>query len=254
MTRRLGFLVLALCSAVTATVGSGMDPVDVGASEGPGVGWPLPATTSRGLALIENRGQWPEGVRFAGCVGGMVVRAEEGALAFELRDRGDPRRGVLLRMSFENALPGVMPEGLEASEGLYNFFLGNDPAKWQRRVRAFRRVRYADLYPGIDVVLRGSGPPEYDLYVDPGADLERVVIRFEGLDALRVEGSEILRGETALGEVVQLPGRSWQELPSGGTGASFIACCYAAARCRIPCLAASRNRPRCSCRHLLPRW
>jgi hypothetical protein len=37
--------------------------------------------------------------------------------------------------------------GQDELEGKVNYFLGNDPAKWQTDVPTFGRVRYAEVYP-----------------------------------------------------------------------------------------------------------
>lgn len=45
----------------------------------------------------------------------------------------------------------------------------------------YGRVRYRGVYPGIDVVFRGSaGELEYDLIVEPHAEVRRVRLGFEG--------------------------------------------------------------------------
>ena len=41
-------------------------------------------------------------------------------------------------------------------EGKVNYFIGNDPAKWRTDVPTFGRVRYAEVYPGMDVVYYGN--------------------------------------------------------------------------------------------------
>jgi hypothetical protein len=67
----------------------------------------------------------------------------------------------------------------------YSLFLAQDesilvlqePARGDRHAR----VRYANLYPGIDLQFHGSqGLLEYDLVVAPGADPAKVRIGFEG--------------------------------------------------------------------------
>jgi hypothetical protein len=63
-------------------------------------------------------------------------------------------------------------EGLDLQPGITSYFLGNNPKKWRSGVPHYARVRYKDVYPGIDVVFYGNeaGELEYDFVVAPGAD------------------------------------------------------------------------------------
>ena len=45
----------------------------------------------------------------------------------------------------EPVLSGRLP-------GVSNYFLGNDPAGWQKGVGGFARATYAGVLPGVDVV------------------------------------------------------------------------------------------------------
>ena len=56
--------------------------------------------------------------------------------------------------------------------GKANYFIGNDPGKWRTNVPTYAKVRYASVYPGIDLVYYGTrgGELEYDFVVAPGAD------------------------------------------------------------------------------------
>ena len=37
-----------------------------------------------------------------------------------------------------------------------NYFLGNDPKKWRTNVPTYARVKYKDVYQGVDLVYYGS--------------------------------------------------------------------------------------------------
>ncbi|MBM3793332.1 MAG: hypothetical protein FJW31_04545 [Acidobacteria bacterium] len=72
-----------------------------------------------------------------------------------------------------------------------NYFVGNDESRWVRDVPTFGRVRYRDVYPGIDLVYYGTsaGRLEHDFVVAPGADPRRIKMRFAGVDAVEVDAS-----------------------------------------------------------------
>jgi hypothetical protein len=77
--------------------------------------------------------------------------------------------------------------GVERLPGHTNYFIGNDPSRWQRNVAQFGRVRYDQLYPGIDLDFYGrEGHLEYDFTVAPGADPRQIALKFDGSETLEV--------------------------------------------------------------------
>ena len=89
----------------------------------------------------------------------------------------------VLRMALANAATSAEVKGDELLPGKSNYFIGNDPAAWRRNVPQFARVRYHDVYPGIDLVYYGrQGQLEYDFEVAPGADPQQIAMRFQGQD------------------------------------------------------------------------
>ena len=95
----------------------------------------------------------------------------------------------------------VRGEGL--LEAKSHYFLGNDPARWQKDVPSFERVRYDSVYPGIDLVFYGKeGELEYDFVLGPGADLRKVSLDLGGVNGLSVDGEGDLVLTTGAGPVV----------------------------------------------------
>ena len=105
-----------------------------------------------------------------------------------------------VRIRFRGANPRAAAEGLGKQAGRVNYFLGADASRWRRGVPAFTRVRYREIYPGVDLDYYGSGSElEYDLIVAPGADPERILLDVEGRGALRVDASgDLVLGRGAL--------------------------------------------------------
>ena len=55
--------------------------------------------------------------------------------------------------------------------GKSNYLIGNDPKKWHTNVPTYAKVKYNDVYPGVDLVYYGNqGQLEYDFVVAPGVD------------------------------------------------------------------------------------
>jgi uncharacterized protein (TIGR03437 family) len=83
-------------------------------------------------------------------------------------------------LTLHHANPHSRPEALDRLPGVSNYYLGNDPEKWRTDVPHFGRVRYHDVYPGIDVIYYGNaqGNLEYDFIIQPGANPHQVRIAF----------------------------------------------------------------------------
>lgn len=122
------------------------------------------------------------------------------------RDRG-PLEQALVRMHLEGANPKARIEGLEPLPGKSNYLVGNDLKKWRTDISNYAKVRYKEIYPGIDLVFYGNPRQlEYDFVVKPGADPAQIRLQLtsdsapEGAKAAELQdGNLVLR--TALGEL-----------------------------------------------------
>ena len=82
-----------------------------------------------------------------------------------------PTTDAVLRMKLVGANPQAKVAGTEELPGKSNYFIGNDPKKWRTNVPNYAKVKYASVYPGVDLVYYGNqGQLEYDFVVSPGAD------------------------------------------------------------------------------------
>jgi hypothetical protein len=112
-------------------------------------------------------------------------------------------RPSYFRLTFENANSQVQIAGVEQMLGVSNYFSGSDPKQWHTRIPQFTKVRYAQLYPGIDVIFYfRDGQLEYDVVAAPGAELTAVHFRIEGAAplltrdgdaAIEIDGHEVVR-------------------------------------------------------------
>src|SRR5205814_2409450 len=77
---------------------------------------------------------------------------------------------------------------LDELPGKSNYLLGNDPSRWRTNVPTYRKVKYQDAYPGIDLVFYGNQRQlEYDFVVAPGADPAAIRLAFHGARRLTVD-------------------------------------------------------------------
>ncbi len=83
-----------------------------------------------------------------------------------------------------------------------NYFIGNDPSRWRTNIPNYEKVRYRDVYPGIDLVYYGNqGRLEHDFAVAPGADPTRIAFNLQGASKLRVEANGDLSMQAGSGEL-----------------------------------------------------
>lgn len=79
------------------------------------------------------------------------------------------------------------PAGEEPLPGTANYFIGSDPARWHTSVPTYAKVRYRDIYPGIDLAYYGNQRQlEFDYIVAPRADPRAIRLRFDGADSLHL--------------------------------------------------------------------
>jgi hypothetical protein len=166
----------------------------------------------------ENRGQFDSPALLVGRGDGATVFVEANAITLQiLKDVDDDRaHGLNLRLAFEGASAETRVEGLELLPGIMNYFYG-DPSNWRTEIPTYAEVAIRDLYPGIDLLVHGiaRGRLEYDLVLEPWAELADVVVRFDGSDGLTLAERGEVHVRTALGETRQdMPG-TWEILPSG---------------------------------------
>ncbi|MCL4303384.1 MAG: SBBP repeat-containing protein [Anaerolineae bacterium] len=122
-------------------------------------------------------------------------------------------RKSLVRLTFDGANPTPAIEGLNPLPGGANFFLGNDPARWQSNLPTYAGIVYHDLYPGIDLVYRGTdGQLKSEFIVAPGADPRQIRLRYAGAESLSVREDGALVIQTAAGELVEAPLLIYQEV------------------------------------------
>ncbi|HYR55669.1 MAG TPA: SBBP repeat-containing protein [Myxococcaceae bacterium] len=156
------------------------------------------------LAFEANVGQWSGSARFVARQPAADVFLTEDGLAFSLRDLPTdstrpspietPRPGAV-RMRWIGAKAASI-DGLAQLPGQANYLLGRDASKWRTGVSTYARVKYSNLYPGIDLVYYGNQQKlEYDLVVAPGADAEGIRLALEGVGRIAIgEGGELVLG------------------------------------------------------------
>jgi hypothetical protein len=113
------------------------------------------------------------------------------ASAVPLRAHPEPAISKsVLRMQLLGANSNAGVSGLDRQPGTTNYFVGKDPRNWRTNITNYARVRYENVYPGVDLVYYGNqGRLEYDFVVQPGSDPHAIRLNFGSNSAVRLDNS-----------------------------------------------------------------
>lgn len=118
---------------------------------------------------------------------------------------------IKLNFINSNTTPNVI--GLEKLLGQTNYLIGNDQRKWRTAISNYGKVKYENLYSGIDLIYYGNqGQLEYDFVVAPRADPSLIKMNFEGAKKLAIDKSGDLIIKTRGGSLKQHKPRVYQEI------------------------------------------
>jgi hypothetical protein len=77
----------------------------------------------------------------------------------------------------ENLLPSVS-----------HYYIGDDPKQWHPNVPNYERVKFDQVYPGIDLVYYGNQQRlEYDFVLRPGAEPKQIRLAYSGADSMHLD-------------------------------------------------------------------
>lgn len=156
------------------------------------------------LRFEANRGQTDSRVRFISRGSGYALFLTPSEAVLSLRT-GKQNSGVdVLRMKLEGGNAEAQVAGIDEMPTKINYFIGNDPQQWHSNVPNYSRVKYENVYSGIDLIYYGNqGQLEYDFVISPGSDPKAIALRFDGADKLRVDGRGDLVLRMQAGEIRQ---------------------------------------------------
>lgn len=155
------------------------------------------------LTFEENRGQTGGQVKFLARGKGYNLFLTPREALLSLRQRV-PQKAALIKMRWVGGNDTPETEALSPLPVISNYFLGNDPTKWRKAVPHYGRIRYREVYPGVDLVFHGNQRRlEYDFVVSPGADPGRIRLAFDGVKSVRIDRKGDLILSTVAGELRQ---------------------------------------------------
>lgn len=217
-------------------------PLLVAASAAPAPEPPWPSAPPSRAALaslratqfVPNLGQWGESVRF-GVFGDAMGWLHDDGFSVRLERWSAPATEGPSNAAVRSAagcvvrtrLLGAATPRFEVDGRLptrRNFLVGDDRSRWRTDVPAHERVTLRGVYDGVDVQFRPlpdgrAGVFEYDLLLQPGADLGAFAARCEGVDRLAIDAAGRLcatvRTDDGEQTLVQEAPIAWQETAAG---------------------------------------
>ncbi|MGB8190275.1 MAG: PKD domain-containing protein [Chitinophagaceae bacterium] len=209
------------------------------------------------LEFIENKGQWDSRVRFMGDLKSGAFFLEQNGFTVVLHKSEDVQKmlhrhhnaskkdkgtvsaahtpdGVLeandmvvrshaYKMRFEGATGEPQIVADKPLPVYNNYLIGNDRSKWASNCLVYQAVVYKNVYPNIDVrYYTESGQLKYDLIINPGGDVSKIAMKYDGVDKMSVKNGELFL-KTSVGEVKELYPYTYQ---FNGKARTKVECSY----------------------------
>jgi YD repeat-containing protein len=157
------------------------------------------------LGFEVNEGQAETGVLFQARGDGYLLSLTDSGAALWLAPVSSQ-----VRMHFEGGKQRAEIAGEELLPGVVNYATDR---LHRSGIQSYGRVRYKNVYPGVDAVFHGNQRSlEYDLVVEPGADPSVVRVAFEGLGRARITPEGEVAFEAGDGEIRQLKPVAYQDV------------------------------------------
>jgi len=114
-----------------------------------------------------------------------------------------PASSTVIRMKLVGANLSPQLSSADQLPGEVNYFIGRDPQKWHAGIPTYSKIRYAGIYPNIDLVYYGNQHQlESDFVINPGGDSSQIALSFDGPDSISVDPSGNLVLATKAGQLV----------------------------------------------------
>jgi gliding motility-associated-like protein len=119
------------------------------------------------------------------------------------------------QVEFLNSSDQVDIQGDKTLDTYNNYFIGNNPAKWQSGCKIHQAVIYKNIYPHIDLrYYTDNNQLKYDIVVHPGGNPDDIVLKYKGVDKLIVKEGQITV-HTSVGDVKESMPHTYQFSKTG---------------------------------------
>ena len=184
------------------------------------------SSTTPGIKFIENKNQWPGTIQYSARVPGGAMNVSPGRFQYYLLNEermqelhellhekrnetdghfapGQMINGHAVEVNFIGANKNALPTAMGRSSEYYNYFIGNDPARWASRAYAYDGIYYSDWYEGIGLKIYSvDRNVKYDLIVKPSADPSQISLQYIGATATSLHNGN-LTVSTSVGDIIE---------------------------------------------------
>lgn len=158
------------------------------------------------LSFEVNNGQADEHVRFLARGQGYGIFLTDNGATFSIN-------GSALHMRLQDAAPSPRITGVDQLPGKVNYLVGNKSEEWHINVATYERVRYEQIYPGVDLVYYGNQRQlEYDFVIAPGASFKQIRLAFDGAGKLKLNRSGDLLFKSGTQTITLLRPKAYQDI------------------------------------------
>lgn len=216
---RPNILVLAALAAIIGTTAQQTAALQMSRQTGPLQSAQVQANYGKlPLRFEANQGQTSSQVKFLSRGKGYTAFLTAGGMVLSLRpiqpvpvqptnnvaapNKSQQTIDTTLQFKLLGATQSPAVIGEDPQPGRVNYFIGRDPVKWHTNVPTYARVRYQNVYPGIDLVYYGNHRQlEYDFAISPGADPSRIQFEITGASQIELDAQRNLVLRTSSGEL-----------------------------------------------------
>jgi len=158
------------------------------------------------INFIENKGQWNDRVEFKSAINGAFVYLEGDRITYQLYEsvlndylhpvgKNLPEKEGFWFHSYEVKFSGAnktRPTGEKPLSHYHNYYLDKDPSKWASRVSLFDKVRYTELFDGVDMIMYQAGNSlKYDFVIQPFSDPTSIKMEINGADDIYLKDGKL---------------------------------------------------------------
>ena len=133
-------------------------------------------------AFIENKGQWDNQILFKSKFDGGNLWIQQNKFLFHFQDYSEindahigkrkienPQfKQAVVHLNFLNSNKVERITKVNPTESYYNFFIGNDSAKWASNVKGYTEAVLSNFYDGIDLkLIENEEELKYEFHIQP---------------------------------------------------------------------------------------
>ena len=169
--------------------------------------------------LLENKGQWPEGVLFRSSLRGGKLWVQQNKFIYHLQDYSSMQKAhanrvegfnedvvkeTLVHLNFlgSNKVTDIVKNS--KSKEYYNFFKGNDQRKWASDVHSYEGVTLKEFYDKTDLYITGDEhEAKYEFILKPGSDPSKIKLNYAGQEKITIDEKQNLVISTSVGKIIE---------------------------------------------------